>query len=812
MLSLQNRDVVKFSLTLSAVSNTSAMTSSITKLTLRLITVFFSCLTLSAFSQNIVVAPYLQNGNPTSMIIMWETDAANDGYVDWGITGATLTNAVTSTSIGGEGSNRIHTALISNLNDDTKYFYKVRTFTGEESATYFFKTHPTKSSETSLNIVAMSDMQRDGSNPNVFETIINSGIIPVANANYPNGLEDIEAILIPGDLVATGSYSAWRDTYLSPSVGITPYVPTYPVPGNHEYYGTGISLFLDYTDLPLNGTPSNPEEWWYKDISNLRIVGLNSNSPNADLSTQLLWLETILDEAGADTTIDFVFAELHHPFKSELWLPGELDFTGDIIAILESFSTTYSKPSIHFFGHTHAYSRGQSRDHNHLWVNAATAGGAIDNWGEFPNADYDEFVLSEDEYGFVMVEVEAGADPKFVLKRYSQGDENNFENNTLSDEITIKRFSTAPNMPIGITPLGASDLACIEFKGSPFSNGTNSHQASHWQIVEGCDFNDPSVQDIWKQSMNWYNEIDTQAGDDLTDEDEVSLIANTTYCWRVRYRNSNLKWSDWSVPLIFNTNSINYISGNLLQNGDAESGISNWIGDIESLIDNECGSVPVYEGTNFFAIGGVCVNEQAAGLASQIIDVSIYSTEIDDDKCLVEYSGYLRTWGNNNDLPEMYVEFLDVNNTLLGTSTVLSNTTPEWLLQSSHNSVPAATRTIRAVLKGTRLAGTDNDSYFDSLSVQLIESDCPSIRINEMDPNEIIKVYPNPTNGELLYETLIGYESILIFNQLGQEVFTANLFGKSGVIDISEISEGIYTITFIKENVRMSKRFIKSSL
>ena len=110
------------------------------------------------------------------------------------------------------------------------------------------------------------------------------------------------------------------------------------------------------------------------------------------------------------------------------------------------------------------------------------------------------------------------------------------------------------------------------------------------------------------------------------------------------------------------------------------------------------------------------------------------------------------------------------------------------------------------------MAGTDNDSYFDSLSVQLIESDCPSIRINEMDPNEIIKVYPNPTNGELLYETLIGYESILIFNQLGQEVFTANLFGKSGVIDISEISEGIYTITFIKENVRMSKRFIKSSL
>ena len=786
------------------------MIHSTSKFLYRTIAVSISvCLSLVGFSQNFVVTPYLQNGSPTSMTILWETDDPNDGYVDWGMTAATLTNAVTSTSISGQGSNRIHTALITGLSDDTKYFYQARTSTGVVSATYFLKTHPTKDSETPLNIVAMSDMQRDNSNPNVFETIINSGIIPVANANYPNGMEDIEAILIPGDLVATGSYSSWRDTYLAPSTGITPYIPTYPVPGNHEYFGTGVSLFLDYTDLPLNGSPSNPEEWWYKDISNLRIVGLNSNSPSADLSMQLLWLETILDEAGADTTIDFVFAELHHPYKSELWLPGELDFTGDIIAILESFSTTYSKPSIHFFGHTHAYSRGQSRDHNHLWVNAATAGGAIDNWGEFPNADYDEFVLSEDEYGFVMVEVEAGADPKFVLKRYSQGDENTFENNTLSDEITIKRFSTAPDMPVGLTPVGENDLLCIEFKGSAFSNGSNSHQGTHWQIVEGCDFNDPSVQNIWKQSMNWYNEVDTQANDDLTDEHDVSLNANTSYCWRVRYRNSNLTWSDWSAPLNFNTAPSTYITGNLLFNGDAESGISNWTGDIESLLDNECGSVPVYQGTNFFAVGGICANEQDSGLATQIIDVSIHAAEIDDEKYQVEYSGFLRTWGLNNDLPEMYIEYLNANNTLLGTSPVISNNAAEWLLQSGYDSIPFATRTLRVVLEGTRLAGTDNDSYFDTLSVRIVESNCSSIGMTEKDPNKLIKVYPNPTNGELSYETLIGYNRISVFDQLGREVCASEIFGKIGVIDLSEISEGAYTVTFINDDDETSVKFIK---
>ncbi len=729
------------------------MTLSIYPFVLRVLTVVaLSFISLFSFSQAIVVAPYLQNGSPTSMTIMWETDSSNDGYVDWGSSSATLSNTVTSTSIGGEGTNRIHTALISGLNDDAKYFYQVRTSSGTTSATYFFKTHPTKTSETSLNIVAMSDMQRDNSNPNVFETIINSGIIPVANANYPNGMEDIEAILVPGDLVSTGTYSSWRNTYLTPSTGITPYVPTYPVPGNHEYYGAGgISLFLDYTDLPLNGSPSNPEEWWYKDISNLRIVGLNSNSPSPELSTQLLWLETILNEAGADSTIDFVFAELHHPYKSELWLPGELDFTGDIISVLENFTTAYNKPSIHFFGHTHAYSRGQSRDHNHLWVNAATAGGAIDNWGEFPNADYDEFVLSEDEYGFVMVEVEAGADPKFVLKRYSQGDENVFENNTLSDEITIKRFSTAPDMPIGITPIGENDLHCIEFKASPFSNGSNTHQASHWQIVEGCNFSDSSVQNIWKQSMNWYDEVDTQAGDDLTDEDDVLLMANTSYCWRVRFRNANLTWSDWSAPLTFNTTAANYITGNILQNGDAESGISNWTGDIESLLDNECGSVPVYQGNNFFAVGGVCSNEQDNGQATQLIDVSAQATQIDDDKCQVEYSGFLRTWGANNDLPEMYIEFFDASNTVIGNSPVLSNSEPQWLLQIGSESVPIGTRSLNVVLEGTRLAGTDNDSYFDTLSVRLLESDCSSIGVSESN-SMYVKVYPNPSKGMVIIE------------------------------------------------------------
>ena len=142
------------------------------------------------------------------MSIMWETDAPNDGFVDWGIDVFSIDNTEVSTSINSDANNRIHTVLISGLAQNTKYYYKVRMTSGTESSLFTFKTHPTKTSEASLNFVAMSDMQRDNSNPDVFETIVDLGVIPIANASYTNGIEAIEAILIPGDLVGTGTHSS----------------------------------------------------------------------------------------------------------------------------------------------------------------------------------------------------------------------------------------------------------------------------------------------------------------------------------------------------------------------------------------------------------------------------------------------------------------------------------------------------------------------------------------------------------------------------------------------------------------------------
>ena len=75
--------------------------------------------------------------------------------------------------------------------------------------------------------------------------------------------------------------------------------------------------------------------------SNLRVVGLDSN-PGYQLDIQLNWLDGVLEDACYRTNIDFVFAQLHHPYKSELWLAGETDFTGEVI------SRIISKPPMFF--------------------------------------------------------------------------------------------------------------------------------------------------------------------------------------------------------------------------------------------------------------------------------------------------------------------------------------------------------------------------------------------------------------------------------------------------------------------------------
>ena len=517
--------------------------------------VFFICSFFCLKGQSIIVQPYLQNASSSSITVMWEASSCIQGSINWGVSNST-DSTLLATSLPSQGGACIYTAALSGLLPNTKYFYNV-SVGSVVSSTFHFITPPTNHSETSFNLVAMSDMQRDNSNPTKFKQIVNDGILDFISSTFSTSVnEHLQMVLIPGDLVDNGNnHEEWVNEFFKPSKNLFSYVPFYPVPGNHE---NNAHFFFDYFDLPKNGSAGFLEHWWFKDISNVRIIGLDSNS-DFQISEQIDWLDSLLNATANDTTVDFVFAQLHHPHRSELWPPGNTDFTGDVITLLENFSSFSGKPSIHFFGHTHGYSRGQSRDHNHLMVNVATAGGRIDYWDQYDQIDYPEYSISQDDYGFVFVEVQAGEDAKFTLKRFSLGDEYSPLENSLQDSVTIKLNNSLPVKPTPVFPLNGDLVSPDGFTiiSSPFIDADfDGHGASHWQISTDCNSFSNLVLDRWIQFENWYKEEDLQQGEDLFDLEVFNLIPDLNYCWRVRYRDKALGWSQWSNPVSFKTDSV----------------------------------------------------------------------------------------------------------------------------------------------------------------------------------------------------------------------------------------------------------------
>ena len=511
------------------------------------------CIPSILFSQNFTIEPYLQNATHNSVVIMWEYSSWDVSYVEWGDT-ITLGNIDSTTFEITNSPFCLFTAQLNGLEPNTKYYYRVNTGNHKSSINSFVTSSITLD-EKSINIIAMSDMQIDTEYPEKFAEI-NSGIINYFHQNYIGPInQNLDLVLIPGDLVKTGSnYTHWKDHFFAPAKELFSEVPFYPVLGNHE---ENSKFYFQYMHLPENGTPGYEEHWWYKDNSNVRIIGLNSNY-DYQVQEQLDWLDSILNFTILDTNIDFVFAQLHHPHRSELWTPGNTSFTGDVIKILEKFTEDSGKPSIHFYGHTHGYSRGESRDHAHLMINVATAGGAIDYWDEWPQSDYEEHSISQDEWGYVLVEVTAGENPMFRLKRLSMGNSKVAKYNELEDSITVRLHNISPEKPMVIFPTTSDSVNVndVTFRSSYFFDSDNDqHGGTQWQISNNCtDFIDPII-DKWVQHQNIYRNVKTNNSIGLTSQPIFGLQSNTDYCWRVRYRDKCLKWSDWSDPMQFRTDN-----------------------------------------------------------------------------------------------------------------------------------------------------------------------------------------------------------------------------------------------------------------
>lgn len=199
-----------------------------------------------------LVQPYLQNADPNSIIIKWETTKSEESMVEYGLSpkldkkenGISVMPSFTEVKLDG-------------LKRFTTYYYRV--LTGKLVSDIFqFKTHPFASDNESFQLLAMSDMQYDSQEPNKFSEIVNDGILPYLKTTYGENLpQNLDLVMVPGDLVENGTkYFQWKDHFFEPTHKLFVEVPVYPVLGNHEKNST---FYFKYFSLPENGTPAYAE-------------------------------------------------------------------------------------------------------------------------------------------------------------------------------------------------------------------------------------------------------------------------------------------------------------------------------------------------------------------------------------------------------------------------------------------------------------------------------------------------------------------------------------------------------------------------
>ena len=258
--------------------------------------------------------PYLQSATPHDIWILWETSSGNQSHVMWGTQPDVLDFETTGQSERGFGKSRVHSVQLTELSPDTQYFYQVQT--GQtQSDVYDFVTPPAPDAEQSFRLLAMSDMQRDSEYPRKFEAMVTKGIIPYVTESDEYDLSDsIGLTVIPGDLVMNGNdYDQWKDDSSGQVLTYSPMCPcTQSWPGITNTTAPITNCTFTCPKMGRKGLKSIGTQWITP------ICGSLASTPTKTIESRnkLDWLDQVLADTCQDGSIDFVFAQLHHPHES----------------------------------------------------------------------------------------------------------------------------------------------------------------------------------------------------------------------------------------------------------------------------------------------------------------------------------------------------------------------------------------------------------------------------------------------------------------------------------------------------------------
>ncbi len=502
------------------------------------------------------INPYLQSPTDSSIYICWNAYPGDDAVVEYGSSASLGETASGSVYVFPDSSRWWHMVKLKGLTPNTTYYYKAKSG-GHESSIYRFTTPPAKGANSGhFRIVVIGDNQRV-SGTKLYQIVDN--IEDKVNELYgASGIDSINLIINVGDIVNDGRIlRQFDDQFFKPLEPVSPYIPTMVSIGNHEREAENFYSYMKYEDF----AGAEGEPYYSYKLGRICFIALNTNKSsdmgldyefNYRTLTQIDWLKTVLEDAQNDDDIDWIITYFHHPGHTEISPPSaRLYVQAQVLPVLNK----YSKAEMAIYGHAHDYERGALPEGNLRLMLVGGSGSYLERWGDYTNIDYPEIQKTYDHYCYSIIDIDLAA-KKYITKSYSLGNDDKPLANIMIDSFYRDKNALPPAKPELVSPDSGAYIKPIFWVEAEDLTKDYDIMSSQFQVtdVKG-DYSYPKVEkiqdfeDIYKDSGSpYYTPIDVNKGIELNKFliTGLGLSQGKTYWWRMRYRDKNLQWSEWS--------------------------------------------------------------------------------------------------------------------------------------------------------------------------------------------------------------------------------------------------------------------------
>jgi len=528
----------------------------------KILLLFFIFLSFSGISQTLY--PYLQNATPTSIYVNWKTESNSETIVEYGLDESNLNVTVTGntnifTDSGYPGNYYYHSAKLVNLTPNTKYYYKIKTGS-DISAVYSFKTLPNPgeaaTADGHIRFLIMGDNQLK--NEPRYDSLVSAAKRKIREKWGPTLSPDdnISMTFMVGDQVDVGTLDHYENVHFKKNRGLSGNIPIQTTVGNHETYGTlGMNSYYSHfymSELTYQGISSGTENYYAQQAGNVLFISMSSEHTGA---AQLSWLQQVITAAESDSTVDWIFSLSHRPYQAEQYVG---DISNWVRQTAVPLLTTSEKYIMHIGAHHHLYHRGQLK--NDTAYQIISGGTAWDQyWSMSTEQDFEDVQKTISNWMYQIVDIDV-TNGKMDVESYSIGSIFQWKNNQLMDEFHRYKNQTKPATPSITTTFTAPIELPLLLEGTPFSTTENELlNTTQFVISKFSDFN-TLEKEYYRDFENLFGKYGTQSdstvninlGIDITKINIPSnALDNGTHYAKLRYRDRNLEWSEWSDVVTF---------------------------------------------------------------------------------------------------------------------------------------------------------------------------------------------------------------------------------------------------------------------